>query len=233
MKLSTGSSLLDRFLNGGYERDVITTIYGPAGSGKTTLAMLSAISVVQEGKRVIFIDTEGGFSVERLKQLTSDHEQVLDKILFLKPTTFPKQREAFDKLRPMVSDDVGLIVVDSIAMLYRMELGTAENIYDVNRDLGRQIGYLTEIARTKGIPVIITNQVYANFEDRRKINMVGGDILKYGSKCLLQVETMANKARKLTLMKHRAMPENQKVFFDIVEDGIKEVKKEGFRPIGQ
>jgi len=233
MKLSTGSSLLDRFLNGGYERDVITTIYGPAGSGKTTLAMLSVISAVQEGKRVIFIDTEGGFSVERLQQLTSDHEKVLEKTLFLKPTTFEKQKEAFDKLRSMVSDDVGLIVVDSIAMLYRMELGIADNIYDINRSLGRQIGFLTEIARTKGIPVIITNQVYANFEDKRKVHMVGGDILKYGSKCLLQLEPMANKIRKLTLMKHRAMPEDQKIFFDIVHDGITEFKKEGFRSIEQ
>jgi hypothetical protein len=43
---------------------------------------------------------------------------------------------------------------------------------------------MTEIARKKKIPVLISNQVYADFEDKDKVNLVGGDLLKYGSKCL-------------------------------------------------
>ena len=41
-RIPTGSKILDRMLNGGYEQDIITTIYGPAGSGKTVLCMLCA-----------------------------------------------------------------------------------------------------------------------------------------------------------------------------------------------
>jgi len=220
MKLSSGSSVIDSLLNGGYEKDVITTVYGPAGSGKTTLVLLAAISAATEGKRVIFIDTEGGFSVERLQQLTPDHQAILSKFIFLKPTTFEKQKVAFEKLRTLVADDIGLIVIDSIAMLYRLELGKADDVYGINRDLGRQIGYLTEITRKKNIPILVTNQVYSNFDERNKINMVGGDILKYGSKCLIELQKTPTKTRRLVLKKHRSLPENKDAFFDIVETGL-------------
>ncbi|MFQ5620639.1 MAG: DNA repair and recombination protein RadB [Candidatus Nanoarchaeia archaeon] len=232
MKLSTGTSVLDRFLNGGFDRDCITTVYGAAGVGKTTLTLLATISAVQEGKRVIYMDTEGGFSIERLKQLTHDYENILKNIIFLNPTTFQKQKEAFDKLRGLATDDIGLIVVDSIAMLYRMELGKADDIYGINRDLGRQIGYLTDIARTKTIPILVTNQVYSQFDSREKVNMVGGDVLKYGSKCLLELKKTNSRIRRAMLAKHRSIPEHKETYFHIEEDGLAPAEAPtGFRKI--
>ena len=56
MKLSAGSKLLDKLLNGGYEKDIINTIYGPAGSGKTLLCLLAVLQAVAEKKKVIYID---------------------------------------------------------------------------------------------------------------------------------------------------------------------------------
>jgi len=50
--------------------------------------------------------------------------------------------KAFEKLKDIINDRIGLVVVDSIAMLYRLELGKSENIQEVNRELGRQIGYI-------------------------------------------------------------------------------------------
>ena len=97
-RLSTGSEVLDELLGSGYEDDVVSTIYGPAGSGKSTLCLLAAISAAKD-KKVIFIDTEGGFSVERLRQLTKDHERVLKNIFLLKPTTFQEQKKAFEELK--------------------------------------------------------------------------------------------------------------------------------------
>lgn len=45
----------------GYESDIITTIYGPAGSGKTNFSLLAAVSCASKGNKVLFIDTEGDF----------------------------------------------------------------------------------------------------------------------------------------------------------------------------
>lgn len=233
-KIPTGSKILDIILDGGYEKDVITTIYGPAGAGKTILCLLCTINIARTGKKVVYVDSEGGFSLERLKQIAShisqDYKKILDNIIFLRPTSFAEQKKSFEKLKDIVNDKIGLIVVDTIAMLYRLELGKSEETQEVNRELGRQISYLTEIARKKSIPILITNQVYTDFDDRDKINIVGGDILKYGSKCLIELQITPNGNRRWILRKHRSIAEEKEVVFKIVEGGIIGTKEsKGFK----
>src|SRR3989338_6470151 len=113
-RIPSGSKILDRMLNGGYEKDVITTVYGPAASGKTVLCLLCAVNVARMDKKIEHVDTEGGFSVERLKQIcihiNQDYMKVLDNIIFLKPTSFAEQKKCFEKLKDIVSDKVGLII---------------------------------------------------------------------------------------------------------------------------
>ena len=236
-KISTGNLEFNQFLDGGYEKDVITTFYGPAGSGKTNLCMLAAVDAAKKGKKVIFIDTEGGFSVDRLKQLTS--EEVLQNILLMKATSFSEQQEVFNKLLDEVNKEgLGLIIVDSIVMLYRLELGLArekeneKSIIGINRSMSRQLRIFNEIARKKLIPVIITDQVYSEFlkpEDFRngiekKVSMVGGDLLKYWSKCIIELQADKDR-RKAILHKHRSLPSKEFVFY-ITNEGI---QKAGFR----
>lgn len=233
-RIPTGSRILDIMLDGGYEKDVITTIYGPAGSGKTVLCLLCAISIARTGKKVVYVDSEGGFSLERLRQIASsislDYKKVLDNIVFLKPTSFAEQKKAFEKLKEIINEKIGLIVVDTIAMLYRLELGKSEDVQEVNRELGRQISYLTEIARKKSIPVLVTNQVYTDFDDRDKVNIVGGDILKYGSKCLIELQITPDGNRRLILKKHRSIQPEKELLFKIVEGGIIGTKEsKGFK----
>ena len=233
-RLPTGSKVLDILLNGGYEKDIITTIYGPAGSGKTVLCLLCSIVIARAGKKVVYVDSEGGFSIERLKQVYSytskDYKDILNNIIFLKPTSFQEQKKSFEKLKELVNDKIGLIVVDSIAMLYRLELGKSDEVQEVNRELGRQIAYLTEIARKNTIPVLITNQVYTDFDEKDKVNIVGGDILKYGSKCLIELQITHNGNRRCILRKHRSIQPEKEMIFKIVEGGIIEAKEsKGFK----
>lgn len=233
-RIPTGSRILDIMLDGGYEKDVITTIYGPAGSGKTVLCLLCSVNIAKSEKKVIYIDCEGGFSLERLKQIAyhmnQDYKRLLDNIVFLKPTSFEEQKKAFEKLKEIVNEKIGLIVVDSIAMLYRLELGKSEEVQYVNRELGKQISHLTEIARKKCIPVLISNQVYTDFDDKYKVNIVGGDILKYGSKCLIELQITPNGNRRAILRKHRSIAEEKEILFKIVEGGIIGTKEsKGFK----
>ena len=233
-RVRTGSRILDEMLEGGYEKDVITTLYGPAASGKTVLCLLCTINIARADKKVVYVDTEGGFSIERLRQICShinnDYRKVLDSIIFLKPTSFDEQKKSFEKLRDVISDKIGLIVVDSIAMLYRLELGKSEGAQEVNRELSKQISYLTEIARKKNIPVLITNQVYMDFDEKEKVNIVGGDILKYGSKCLIELQITPNNNKRAILRKHRSIAEEKEILFKIVEGGIIGTKEsKGFK----
>lgn len=221
-KISFGVKGLDDFFEGGVESDIITTIYGPAGSGKTLIAMHACISAVKEGKKVIYVDTEGGFSVERLRQIDDDFDLILKHIYFLHPTTFEEQKVVFEKLKNLLSTGkIGLIVVDTISMLYRLEIGKTEQIYSTNKEMGLQISYLSEIARKKNIPVILTNQVYADFDSKEKdkVKMVGGDLLKYSSKCLIEMKK-DNGKRKIVLIKHRSIKDGKEANFEITSKGF-------------
>lgn len=207
-------------LIGKIENEIITTIYGPGGSGKTLACMLEAIKVAKTDK-VLYIDTEGGFSVERFKQVAGeDYEKLLDNIIFLKPYSFAQQKDVFDKLKEHITQKVKLIIVDTIAMLYRLELGKNEEVYETNRELGRQLSSLTEIARKHAIPILITNQVYSNLDSSNGVKMVGGDMLVYGSKCLIELQKGREGKRIALLRKHRSMPEKT-IMFAIESAGVR------------
>ena len=227
MMLSTGALVLDQLLHGGYEQDILTTVYGPAGSGKTNLCLLALLSVIKQGKKAVFVDTEGGFSILRLEQLCPEYKTLLDQILLFSPTTFEEQRKVFALLKDMEKEiekiNLGIIIIDSVSMLYRLEIGKSDDVYVTNRELGYQVSILTELARKQHIPVLLTNQVYSNFDEKDKVNMVGGDILKYSSKCLLELQKAHQTKRRIILRKHRSLPEGREAFFEIINQGIVEV----------
>ena len=225
-KISSGSYDINKWLFGGYDKDIITTFYGPAGSGKTNFCILAAASRAKKNNKIIFIDTEGGFSIDRFKQIVGEeYEKALENILILKPTTFQEQWDAFGKLLKEIKSKtkIDLIIVDGMTMLYRLELAECEDdkvkIKIVNSKLARQMRMLSEIARKKNIPVLITNQVYSDFEDKTKVNMVGGDILKYWSKCIIELQKGIGR-RKAILRKHRSLAEGE-ISFEIINSGIR------------
>ncbi len=220
-RVSSGAKFLDEFLEGGYEADAITTIYGPAGSGKTNLALLAAVDVAKQGKKVIFVDTEGGFSVARLKQILPEYKKLLDKFVFLRPMNFEEQKQSVEKLKDLISNKIGLIVIDTMTMLYRLQRSFKEDD-NFNRDLSLQMLWLNEIARTHNIPILLTSQVYSAF-DARKVKIVGGDILLYTSKCLLELESLNSGKRKIVLRKHRSIAGEKEALFEIVEKGVQPV----------
>ncbi|MEK6963568.1 MAG: DNA repair and recombination protein RadB [Nanoarchaeota archaeon] len=221
-KISTGTAPFDWLLEGGYEKGVITAIYGPGGSGKSVLCMLCAAHSIKNQK-IIYIDTEEGFSVIRFKQICEDYASVLDKIIFLKPTTFTEQSQSVQQLKDiLLKQKVGLIVVDTISMHYRAELSDKNN-KELNNQFVLQLRDLIEIARKKEIPVLVTSQVYSDINEKDKLNIVGGLMIKNMSKCIIELKKIDGK-RKAVLRKHRSLPEGKEIGFTITENGIEEIK---------
>lgn len=210
---------IDELLGGGVEHGIITNVFGGAGSGKTNFCIQAVVSCIQEGGRAIYIDTEGGFSAERFLQMHGE-EDALEDIILYEPTTFDEQQDVFDGLQETVEEEnIDLVVVDSLVSLYRLNL-KGDDVQEINQELSRQFSVLSKIARKHDLPVIVTNQVYSQF-DTDQNELVGRDIPAYWSKTLVELEKTQNNKRSATIKKHRSRPEGLVADFYITTEQLK------------
>ena len=137
---------LDELLGGGLESGIITRIYGEAGSGKTNVCLQAARECVQSGMKVAYVDTEG-VSVERIRQICADcdYKKILRDILFFSPTSFESQEQMIHDA--IATKEVGLIIVDTITMFYRLNL--EDDRESGIRSFTRQVTNLQVAARQK------------------------------------------------------------------------------------
>ena len=222
-KIPSNSSL-DVLLGGGFEKGVITQIFGPPSSGKSNITLTLAVNVAKRGKKVIYIDTEGGISIDRIKQISGPYfSNVANNIIVLEPTNFLEQTENLRSINVWLRkhhEDVDLIILDSAVALYRVD---DMKSYKLSKELRKQIQSLSNTARNHDIAVIITNQIYNSFDDEgnSEVKPVGGDILEYISKVIIQLERGDETNQRIaTLKRHRSIPEGRQVTFTITSDGI-------------
>ena len=222
-KISSNSSL-DMLLGGGFEKGTITQIFGPPSSGKSNITLALAVNVAKNNRKVIYIDTEGGISIDRIKQISgSDFSRVANNIIVFEPTSFLEQNDNLKSIDVWLRknhDDVDLLVLDSAVALYRVDDMKSTKL---NKELGKQMGILSKIARTYDIAVVLTNQIYNAFDEEgnNDIRAVGGTILQYWSKVIIQLERGDEiNQRVATLIRHRSIPEGKKATFSITSRGI-------------
>ena len=110
--VSTGSLALDLALGvGGLPQGRIVEIYGPEGSGKTSLALHVIAEAQKAGGLVAFIDAEHALDPTYAKALGVD----TDNLLVSQPDTGEQALEITDTL--VRSGAMNVIVVDSVAAL--------------------------------------------------------------------------------------------------------------------
>lgn len=111
---STGSFSLDISTGiGGVPRGLVTEIYGPEGTGKTTLALSIAKNVLADNRKILYLDTEGLLSNEYLRSFLGDFDE--HSFIVVRP---PSAEIAFSIIEDFVDDrGAGLVVLDSLAGL--------------------------------------------------------------------------------------------------------------------
>jgi DNA repair protein RadB len=223
MMISLGSAF-DGLLGGGLGEGVVPHVFGPPASGKTNLAMCACVDALGKGK-VVYVDPEGGFSIERLKQIAGERfEDVLNNTLLIKPLSFEEQRAQIARLDDIVTSmKVSLIIVDSIAMLYRMEEDK-----DV-RLLGRTLAQLLRIARKYNLPVLLTNQVYSEY-DTNTVRPIGGTITEYFTKNIVELIRSEDGSRQAVLRRHLHLPEGASIDFKITDTEIIKAEQSSINP---
>lgn len=114
--IPTGSPALDRALGiGGFARGRIVEVYGPEGSGKTTLA-LSAIAQCQaQGGTAVMIDVENALDRDYAGALGVHIDTKDNPLIVSQPDSGEEALEIMEKF--VMSGAVDIVVLDSVAAL--------------------------------------------------------------------------------------------------------------------
>jgi len=172
----------------------ITLLYGEAATGKTTSAIQAATSAARNGMKVIFVDSDNSFTQQRFNQIAGvDAKSLSELIMLFFPDSFENQRTLVESLGNYVSPSLGLVVIDSMSTLYRAAFSKTENIFDLNRDLARQLAYLADLTLSKRIACLITSQVHTRLKPvGAQIEPVARRTLIHFPKTIIRVRNTSN-----------------------------------------
>ena len=223
--IPTGCDPVDDLLGDGFERGVVTQVYGPPAAGKTNLALAAAVEAAAAGQRSLFIDTEG-LSVDRFEQLATaavEHtdetvEQLASRLVITEAYDFEDQREAVRDAAEL-AEEVSLIVLDSATGFYRLERADDTEGGQSLRRVAKQVTHLLSLARRYDLAVVITNQVFTD-PDADRDRALGGNTLNHWTGAILRVDRFRHGNRRVTLEKHRSKPAGETATFQIVGDGL-------------
>jgi DNA repair protein RadB len=200
-RVPTGIPPLDNLLGGGFHGSAVNLVYGEATSGKTTLTLTTALHHLQQNRstKAVYLDIDNKLNVGRLQQLASIDGNLLRRLNLYTPDSFDDQSDAFEQLPDLNERDI--VIIDSITGLYRGETEDTESTFEANKELNRQLGYITEIAKTTGAAILLTGQV-RSILDTSQIEPVAQRLLRYWSTTILKIEkTSFTSNRQVTMEK--------------------------------
>jgi DNA repair protein RadA len=234
--ITTGSTNLNNLLGGkGVETKALTEAYGAFGSGKTQLGLTLAVNVQLpkeqgglDGKSV-FIDTEGTFRPERIRQIAEGigavPEKVLKNVLIARAFNSDHQMLLLDKITEMIKDGepIKLVIIDSLTAHFRAEFSGRGQLADRQQKLNRYLHSLMKLAEQHNLAVYVTNQVMVNpammFGD--PTTAIGGNIVGHASTYRMYFRRGKQGSRVAKLIDSPNLPENECQFF-VTGKGIKD-----------
>jgi DNA repair protein RadA len=236
IKLTTGSNGFNELIGGGMESGSITECYGAYGSGKTALAHQLAVSAqlpLKEGGAdgvVVWIDTEGTFRPERIKQIAEvnnlDYKALLGKIQVVRAFNSDHQMILAEKVEDLINNEkipVKLVIVDSLMSHFRSEFVGRGTLADRQQKLNKHMHVLLKLAHTYNITVYVTNQVMSKpdtfFGDPTEA--IGGHIVAHASTTRLYLRRGKKGSRVAKLVDAPALKDGECMFY-ITDAGIRD-----------
>ena len=182
----------------------IILVYGESATGKTTFGLQSSLELFKQGK-VLFLDCDKSFSLDRIKQMDPDCPSYLDNLLVVELKDLydlDYKLEHFEKL----VDKFDLVVLDNIGLYYRLDL--KKDYSEANRVLVQILRKLRHMSEK--IPIILISQIYDGEEG---IKVLGGTMIQNFSDYVVELSKEPRKAKVLK-------PEEKEFLFKIEEAGL-------------
>ncbi len=199
-RTQTGVPSLDNLLGGGFHSNAINLIYGEATTGKTTLSLTTVFHHLSNHRtaKAVYLDIDNKLNTTRLEQISeSQGKNLLPRIQLFTPESYTMQGDALEQLPVLREGD--LLVIDSITGLYRGETEDAEKTFKVNKELNRQLGYLSEISKTTESTLLLTGQV-RSILDTQQIEPVAQRLLRYWSETILKLEKTTQPSNRQAIL---------------------------------
>jgi DNA repair protein RadB len=224
--ISTGCNVLDGLLQGGIGRGEITLFYGEAATGKTTVAIQAAVAAAIKGLKVLFVDCDSSFTQQRFYQIGGDDTGSLsERIILFFPETFEEQRLLVESLDNYMTPNLGLVVIDSMSTLYRAAFPKSDSIFNLNRDLTRQLAYLADLTLSKNIACLITSQVHARLKPLgSQVEPVARRALLHFPKTIVRIRSASDsRAKEFVLERLQGVNTEKQCLVAITESGLANV----------
>lgn len=184
---------MDSLIKGGVRAGTLTLLFGRSNSGKTQLAMQTAMMCGREGKRALFVDTEGSFRPERVEEIVRsrgwDPAGILDRIVYVRSDSAAEQMETVRRMGARAATaPCGLVVVDTLTRNFSVELPGKTNMASRQAALNVHLSEMARDAYQNGRAYLLTNRV--TFGNGRDVGIGGKtvDQLVHNSLALERVE---------------------------------------------
>ena len=234
--ITTGSKNLNELLGGkGVQGRAITEAFGAYGSGKTQIGLSLAVNVQlpeeQGGAsgKAVFIDTEGTFRPQRIKQIAekmgANAEKVLKNIFVARAFNSDHQVLLLERISEMIKggEPIKLMIIDSLTAHFRAEYSGRGQLADRQQKLNKYLHDIMKLAETHNLAVYVTNQVMSNpaqmFGD--PTTAIGGNIVGHASTYRMYLRRGKQGSRVAKLIDSPNLPENEVMFF-LTEKGIQD-----------
>ena len=234
--ISTGCRALDDVLGGGIETQAVTEFVGEFGAGKTQLCHQLAVMVqlpVDKGGlsgKAVYIDTEGTFRPERIIQIAQyrgiEPREALKNIIYARAYNSDHQMLLVNEVMRLISssENVKLLVVDSLVSHFRAEYPGRENLAARQQKLNKHVHQLLQIADIYDIAVVVTNQVISDPEAfiGNPLKPAGGNIVAHGCTYRIWLRKGKDNKRMARIFDSPKHPE-QEVVFRITQEGVVDI----------
>ncbi len=215
--ISSGLSVLDEMMGGGYRRGASIALAGASGTGKTTFACLFAAAAVARGERVLYVNFEESANnmVAMMQSSGLDLEPALKsnhlKISSLMPEAAGSEEHLHYNLTAIREHRPHHLVIDAISSCRRMGSEKAAFSY-----LLRILNY----CRQRGITTLFINQI-TGFQQVHGIYGIGFSSIIDAMVFLDYVQVGGEVNRTMMILKARgSQHSNQYREFTITGNGI-------------